>query len=342
MRGDGHGFHSAFHAPRQPLFHIYRRPVAGAWRCHNLPIQEAKCDGYPSRLDLYQPQFTLDVEKKKPDKEKPVTDTSPVALVLGAIKGIGKDIALSLARSGIRTVATYHDWQTHLAALKQDLQATGTSHLIVEIDLRKTDQIADLIEQIINRFGRLDFLINNIERGGWPVVHGPYTQDQWDLEMATTLRAKWWVFNAALPHLKAAGHGAVINISSIAGIVGRSGPASFVFNDGYAAANRGIALLTETWARMGAPGVRVNELMLGLIQTRHAEETRGWTLLTNAQKEALAHHTLLGRTGTVDDVVRAVQFLLFDATFMTGSCLRLDGGYVLGGEPVAPMPPGVV
>ena len=271
-----------------------------------------------------------------------MTDTSPVALVLGAIKGIGKDIALSLARSGIRTVATYHDWQTHLAALEQDLQATGTSHLIVEIDLRKTGQIADLIEQIINRFGRLDFLINNIERGGWPVVHGPYTQDQWDLEMATTLRAKWWVFNAALPHLKAAGHGAVVNISSIAGIVGRSGPASFVFNDGYAAANRGIALLTETWARMGAPGVRVNELMLGLIQTRHAEETRGWTLLTDARKEALIHHTLLGRTGAVDDVVRAVRFLLFDAAFMTGSCLRLDGGYVLGGEPVAPMPPGVV
>jgi 3-oxoacyl-[acyl-carrier protein] reductase len=160
--------------------------------------------------------------------------------------------------------------------------------------------------------------------------------------MATTLRAKWWVFNAALPYLKASGNGTVINVSSIAGIVGRSGPASYVFNDGYAAANRGISLLTETWARIGAPEVRVNEIMLGLIQTRHAEKTRGWDLLTDGQKEALIDHTLLGRTGTSEDVVEAVLFLLTDAGFMTGSVLRLDGGYVLGSEKVAPMPSGVV
>ena len=265
-----------------------------------------------------------------------------VALVLGSIKGIGKEIALALARTGVKVAVTYHDWQEHLDALKQDLIATGEAHLLVEIDLCDTNQIDNLIQQVIDRFGRLDILINNIERGGWPVVHGPYVRDQWDLEMATTLRAKWWVFNAALPYLKASGNGTVINISSIAGIVGRSGPASYVFNDGYAAANRGISLLTETWARIGAPEVRVNEIMLGLIQSRHAEKTRGWDLLTDGQKEALIDHTLLGRTGTSEDVVEAVRFLLTGAAFMTGSVLRLDGGYALGGEKVAPMPSGVV
>ena len=265
-----------------------------------------------------------------------------VALVLGAIKGIGKAVALALADAGIRVVLTYHDWQEHLEALKQDLAATGTAHLLVEIDLRDTDRMDALLEQVINRFGRLDILINNIERGGWPVVHGKYNQEQWDLEMATTLRAKWWVFNAALSHLKASGDGTVINISSIAGVVGRSGPASYIFNDGYAAANRGIGQLTETWARLGAPEVRVNELMLGLFETRHAEKTRGWGLLTDGQKKALLDHTLLGRTGALDDAVAAVRFLIFKAPFMTGSILRLDGGYVLGGEKVAPMPSGVV
>ncbi len=265
-----------------------------------------------------------------------------VALVLGAIKGIGKAIALDLARSGIRVVLTYYDWQEHLEALERDLAATGTSHQLVEIDLLETERIEALIEHIINRFGRLDILINNIERGGWPVVHGKYIQEQWDLEMATTLRSKWWVFNTALPHLKASGNGAVINISSIAGIVGRSGPAAYVFNDGYAAANRGIGQFTETWARLGAPEVRVNELMLGLFESRHAEKTRGWGLLSDRQKEALIDHTLLGRSGRIKDVVEAVRFLLFQAPFMTGGLLRLDGGYVLGGEKVAPMPPGVV
>jgi len=271
-----------------------------------------------------------------------MADKKQVALVLGAIKGIGRELALSLAQAGIQVVVTYHDWQEELDHLKRNLKATGTAHLLVEIDLQDTDKISGLIGQAIDRFGQLDILINNIERGGWPVVHGPYIQNQWDLEMATTLRAKWWVFNAALPYLKASGDGAVINISSIAGIVGRSGPASYVFNDGYAAANRGISMLSETWARLGAPEVRVNEIMLGLIQTRHAEKTRGWGLLTDAQKQALTDHTLLGRTGSIEDVVRTVWFLLFDAPFMTGSLLRLDGGYVLGGEKVAAMPPGVV
>jgi 3-oxoacyl-[acyl-carrier protein] reductase len=199
-----------------------------------------------------------------------------------------------------------------------------------------------MINKVIERFDRLDIVINNIERGGWPVVHGPYDQKQWDLEVETTLRAKQWVFEAALPHLKTAGEGVVINFSSIAAIVGRSGPASLIFNDGYAAAQRGVSLLTETWARSGAPQVRVNEIMLGLFQTRHAEETRGWSLLTEKQKKALKTHTLLGRTGTIEDVVKTVLYIIKDADFMTGSVVRLDGGYVLGGEKVDKIPEGVL
>jgi 3-oxoacyl-[acyl-carrier protein] reductase len=214
--------------------------------------------------------------------------------------------------------------------------------VIERIDLLDTDSIGVMIQQVVDRFGRLDILINNIERGGWPVVHGPYVRDQWDLEMATTLRAKRWVFDAACPHLAASGDGAVVNISSIAGRVGRCGPASFLFNDGYAAANRGVSSLTEAWARAGAPHVRVNELMLGIVETRHGPGTRGWGLLDDNQRRAIVDHTLLGRIGRIADVVRAVRFLVEDAPFMTGSVVRLDGGYVLGGEPVAPMPDGVV
>ena len=89
-----------------------------------------------------------------------------VALVLGAIKGIGKEVALALARNGVRVAVTYHDWQEHLDALKQDLTDTGKAYLLVEIDLCDTDRIDSLIQQVIDRFGRLDILINNIERGG--------------------------------------------------------------------------------------------------------------------------------------------------------------------------------
>ena len=264
------------------------------------------------------------------------------ALVLGAVKGIGRGIALSLAEAGVHVAATWHDWPESLDALKNQLAAAGTPHLIHQVDLTDTDAIPDLVRRVTERFGGLDILINNIERGGWPVVHGRYTRQQWDLEMATTLRAKQWVFEQALPHLKASGDGAVINFSSIAGMVGRSGPASLLFNEGYATANRGISLLTETWARLGAPQVRVNELVLGVVDTRHGRETRGWGLLGSADKNAILDHTLLGRTGRIEDVVRAVNFILKDAPFMTGSTLRIDGGYVLGGERVGKMPKGVV
>ena len=263
------------------------------------------------------------------------------ALVLGAVKGIGKAVGLSLARSGVRVAMTYYDWEEHLDGLKRDFSAVGTPHWIRRTNLLDTGEISALVKETVERFGRLDILVNNIERGGWPVVHGPYVPDQWDMEIATTLRAKQWVFDAALPHLRAAGDAVVVNLSSIAGIVGRSGPASYVFNEGYSAANRGVSLLTETWARLGAPEVRVVEIMLGLMETRHGPGTRGWGLLTEAQRRALLDHTLLGRTGTVEDVVRAVRFVIWDAPFMTGSVLRIDGGYPLGGDPVAPMPEGV-
>jgi len=265
-----------------------------------------------------------------------------VALVLGSIKGIGKGIGLALAKEGINVALNYFDREDMLDEMKHDFSAFGSRYLITRTDLLKTDEIQGLVDNVIKHFGRLDILINNIERGGWPVVHGTYTCEQWDLEISTTLRAKQWVFECSLPYLKASGDGIVINISSIAGIVGRSGPVSYIFNEGYSAANRGISLLTETWARIGAPEVRVIEIMTGIIETRHGEKTRGWGLLTDVQKEAIIDHTLVKRTGTIDDVVKAVCFLIKDAPFITGSVLRIDGGYVLGGEKVSPMPKGVL
>ncbi len=268
--------------------------------------------------------------------------TGKVALVLGGIKGIGRELGLALAREGVRLGLTYYDWEDSLPDMKQAFSETGVPHLIEQVDLLSTDRIQPFVEQVADRFGRIDILINNIERGGWPVVHGPYVREQWDLEMATTLRAKRWVFDAALPFLKASGNGCVVNLSSIAAIVGRSGPAGWVFNDGYAAANRGVSLLTETWARMGAPEVRVNEVMIGFVTTRHGDNTRGWGVLTDEQKRSIIDHTLLNRIGRIEDVVETVLFVIKNASFMTGSVIRVDGGYVLGGDLAPPMPKGIL
>ena len=266
-----------------------------------------------------------------------------VALVLGAVKGIGKGIGLALADQGARLVLTRHDWPDAFESMERDFSSARAEHTIITADLCCVRDVERLAAAIKDRYGCLDILINNIERGGWPTVHGRYTEDQWDLEIQTTLKAKQWVFEAVFPLLKKAEEAVVINLSSIAGIVGRSGPAALVFNDGYAAANRGISSLTETWARLGAPHIRVNEIMLGIVDTRHARGTRGWTqVLTADEKQSLIDHTLLHRTGCVEDVVKACLFVIRDAPYMTGSILRLDGGYVLAGEKIPPMPRGIV
>jgi 3-oxoacyl-[acyl-carrier protein] reductase len=264
-----------------------------------------------------------------------------VALVLGAIKGIGKGIGLALAREDVKVALNFFDWEESLPEMKNDFKAVGADHLVIRTDLLDTDSIPALVGKVVDKFGRLDILVNNIERGGWPVVHGPYVREQWDLEMATTLRAKWWTYRCALPHLRTSGNGVVVNISSIAGLMGRGGPAGRIFNDGYAAANRAISSFTETWAREAAPEVRINELMLGFVETRHGPQTRGWGLLTGEQQQEIIDHTPLKRMGQIDDVVRAVLFVIRDAPFMTGSVLRLDGGYALGGEYTEHMPEGV-
>jgi len=265
-----------------------------------------------------------------------------VALVLGGAKGFGREIVFFLAGRGVSVATTYWDWPKESTSLVRELATAGGDHLALAVDLREPEAVTELLAAVKRKYGRLEILVNNIERGGMPVVHGEYTSEQWDLEQATTLKAKRWVFHQALPLLKDSGEGVVLNISSIAGLVGRSGPAGLIFNDGYAAANRAIGLLTENWARLGAPEVRVNELMLGFFETRHAQGTRGWDLLSEEQRRAITGHILLERTGRSEDLLQAVRFLLSEADYLTGATLRLDGGYVLGGDKVPPMPPGVL
>ena len=266
-----------------------------------------------------------------------------VALVLGAVKGIGKGIGLALAKEGVKLILTRHDWEDSFDAMEKDFKDSNAEHMIVTADLRDIKSIKKLIKKIDDKYGKLDILVNNIERGGWPAVHGEYIKDQWDLEIETTLTAKRWVFHEAFPLLQRSEQACVINFSSIAAIVGRSGPAAVLFNDGYASAVRGISSLTETFARMGAPDIRVNEIMLGVFESRHAQGTRGWEeVLTEKEKAAIINHTLIQRTGKIEDVVKACMFIIKDAPYMTGSVLRLDGGYVLGGEDIPVMPEGVV
>ncbi|MEW5737091.1 MAG: SDR family oxidoreductase [Thermodesulfobacteriota bacterium] len=264
------------------------------------------------------------------------------ALVLGGVRSIGKSVALCLAREGMRLAINWFDWESSVPELEAGLSAITRDFMLLRQNLLETEKIPALVDAAADAYGGLDALVLNIERGGWPKVHGPYTKEQWDLEVETTLRAKQWVFDAALPHLLKEKEAAVVVLTSIAAVVGRSGPAAPVFSDGYAAASLAARSLTRSFARRGAPMVRVNELMLGFMDTRHGPGTRGWELLSDKEKQDILDHTLLKRTGNPEEAAQAVRFLLSDATFMTGATLIMDGGFLLGGDAASSMPPGVV
>lgn len=269
-----------------------------------------------------------------------------IALIPGASRPVGRAIARKLAQEGVGLILPTFDWPESIEDMRREFANLEEEPLIIPCDLRDGDQVREMVARIRQRFGALHVLINNIERGGMPIVHGSYdhahNHDQWDREIDTTLKAKWLLFHHCFPLMNDSGPGAVVNLSSLAALTGRSGPASFLFHDAYSAANRAVSSFTETWAREAAPKIRVNELMLGLIRHRHGEGTRGWSLLDDEQRRELLAHTLLRRTGLPEEVADVVLFLVRDAEFMTGSVLRMDGGFILGGERVADMPTGVL
>ena len=265
-----------------------------------------------------------------------------MAIVTGAIRGIGLAVARELASSGVRCVLTYYDWLDDLDAMHQAMKETGQDYMAVPVDLTKAHEAKKVVQAALEGMGGVHVLVNNIERGGWPIVHGPYTEEQWNLEFKTTITAKWYLFQEVLPVMKSQGTGSVVNISSISALAGRSGPAAPVFNDCYSFSNRAVGLLTETWARQGAPEIRVNEIMLGFVETRHGPKTRGWGLHSASQRAAICGHTLLGRIATPEEVAKVVRFVALEASFMTGALVRVDGGYILGGDRTEPMPEGVV
>jgi len=268
------------------------------------------------------------------------------ALIPGAPRAIGRAIADSLGREGVNLILPTYDWPESIEEMEAEFHNKNYSFLSLPVDLRSAEAVKKLISTSRKHFGGLQILVNNIERGGMPVIHGsydhPHNREQWDLEITTTLKAKWLLFHHSLPLMQESQEGVVLNISSIAGIVGRSGAGALFFNDAYSAANRAIASFTETWAREAAPIIRVNELMLGLIRHRHGENTRGWENLSSEERRNIQQQCLLQRTGTTEEVANSALFLIRDADYMTGSILKMDGGFTLGSSRVPAIPAGIL
>lgn len=237
-----------------------------------------------------------------------------VAVVTGASQGIGRDTALALAEAGAKVaVATRNEEK--LAALVNDIAAAGGEAFAVKIDVADFEQVKAGFKQIVEKFGRLDILVNNaaVTRDGLAMR---MKKDDWDAVLQTNLTGAHLCIQQVLPVMMKARAGRIINISSVVAQSGNAGQANYV------AAKAGLIGLTKAIAiEIASRNITVNAVAPGFIETPMTD------VLPDNVKEVLKTRIPLGRMGSPRDVAAAIVFLASDeAGYITGHVLNVNGG----------------
>ena len=244
-----------------------------------------------------------------------------VAIVTGAATGIGRASAVLFARAGAR-VALADVRPPELAQALAEVRAAGGEATSIDADLARPEDCAAVVEAAVRAFGRLDILLNNAGVGTM-VVGGTVESialDRWDLALDVNVRAIYLVSRAAVPHMRAAGGGAIVNIASVSAFRGSVERPSHA----YAASKGAVLALTRAMASSyGRDGIRVNAICPGLIRTRLTAD-----IVNGAERTAKEGRGIpLGRVGEPEDIARCALFLASDdAGFVSGAHLVADGG----------------
>jgi len=247
--------------------------------------------------------------------------SSPVVLITGALTGIGRATALAFAKDGASIVASGRR-EAEGKALEAELRSLGAEAAFIRADVRHDDEVRNLVDQTVARFGRIDSAVNAAGTEGQP---GPLI-DQSSESYAATFDINVLGTLLSLKHelrvMQAQGHGSIINISSTYGHEGAAGAAV------YAASKHAVEGLTKSAALEGArSGVRVNAVAPGPTETGMLNRFTG----TAERKAALAKTVPLGRVGEPGEIARAAVFLASEkASFITGQVLTADGGKTAG------------
>lgn len=244
-----------------------------------------------------------------------MTDERKVALVTGSALNIGRAIALALAADGFRIMTTARQSETdarETARLAREAGSDADTHLA---DISDHAQARGLIEATVQRFGRLDVLVNNasIRR---QTAFAEMTPEEWREIMGTTIDGAFYCAHAAAPHIIAAGGGTIINLGGISSHVGAMGRVHAI------TAKAGMVGLTRALSReLAAHGITVNTVVPGSIET-----VRGFAAGGNSGRAALPDSPL-GRRGKPEEIAAMVRFLCSDeARYITGQSIHVNGG----------------
>ena len=245
------------------------------------------------------------------------SSTTPVVLITGALAGIGRATALAFAREGTRLVVSGRNQEAG-DALAAELRALGTDALFLRADIRNEAEVRGLVDQTVERFGRLDAAVNNAGTEGQPGPVVDQTAETYAATFDTNVLGVLLSMKHELRAMLAQGSGSIVNVSSAYGKIGAAGASVYV------ASKHAVEGLTKSAAlEVATTGIRVNAVAPGPIQTGMLDRFTGG----DAGKAWLTEQVPAKRLGHVDEIAAAIVFVATGkATYMTGQSISVDGG----------------
>jgi len=247
--------------------------------------------------------------------------TEKVALVTGASSGIGRATALAFAQSGVKVVLADVSVEAGEGAAAEINKETGVPTSFVNCDVSKSADVERMVRHAVERFGRLDYAFNNAGTEGVQAPTAECSEENWDRTVAIDLKGTWLCMKYEIPQMLKQGGGAIVNCSSIAGLVG------FPNIPAYVASKHGVIGLTKTAAlEYAKKSIRVNAVCPGVIHTPMIDRFVGSNM---EAMQALIAGEPIGRIGEPSEIADAVVYLCSSrASFVTGLAMQVDGGWV--------------